>query len=103
VQEAGGEFFTFRRLPSSQWKCVATTNARERINEERRRRTKTQSRLPRQDRRAWLLFGLLRSGQVKLRALVGRQAMEMGANSRRIQRADGQALKLLSPVDRHDQ
>src|SRR5690606_2481667 len=46
---AGDELFTFLRFPSSQWKALRTTNALERINEEFRRRTKTQASLPGQD------------------------------------------------------
>ena len=76
LQEAGDELFTFLRFPSSQWKAVRTTNALERINEEFRRRTKTQASLPSQDAVLLLLFGLLRSGQVKLRALVGYHDMD---------------------------
>jgi putative transposase len=76
LQEAGDELFTFLRFPSSQWKALRTTNALERINEEFRRRTKTQASLPSQDAVLLLLFGLLRSGQVKLRALVGYHDME---------------------------
>lgn len=75
LEEAGDELFTFLRFPRSQWKALRTTNALERINEEFRRRTKTQSSLPGQDAVLLLLFGLLRSGQVKLRALVGYQEM----------------------------
>jgi Transposase, Mutator family len=55
----------------SQWKALRTTNALERINEEFRRRTKTQASLPDEEAVLLLLFGLLRSGQVKLRRLVG--------------------------------
>ena len=69
LEEAGDELFTFLRFPPSQWKALRTTNALERINEEFRRRTKTQASLPGQDAVLLLLFGLLRSGQVKLRAL----------------------------------
>ena len=64
------------RFPSSHWKALRTTNALERINQEFRRRTKTQASLPGQDAVLLLLFGLLRSGQVKLRALVGYQEMQ---------------------------
>ena len=46
LKEAGDELFTFLRFPSSQWKALRTTNALERINEEFRRRTKTQASLP---------------------------------------------------------
>jgi transposase-like protein len=45
-EEAGDEFFTFLHFPSMQWKALGTANALERINEEFRRRTKTQAMLP---------------------------------------------------------
>ena len=60
-------------FPSSQWKALRTTNALERINEEFRRRTKTQASLPNEEAVLFLLFGLLRSGQITLRRLVGWQ------------------------------
>ncbi len=72
-EEAGDELFTFTALPISQWKALRTTNALERINEEFRRRTKTQASLPSEEAVLLLLFGLLRSGQVTLRRLVGWQ------------------------------
>ncbi len=53
------------------WKALRTTNALERINEEFRRHTKTQASLPGQDAVLLLLFGLLRSGHVKLRKIDG--------------------------------
>ena len=70
-EEAGDELFTFTAFPISHWKALRTTNALERINEEFRRRTKTQASLPNEEAVLLLLFGLLRSGQVKLRRLVG--------------------------------
>jgi hypothetical protein len=70
-EEAGDELFTFTAFPVSQWKALRTTNALERINEEFRRRTKTQASLPSEEAVLLLLFGLLRSGQVTLRRLVG--------------------------------
>jgi len=76
LKEAGDELFTFLRFPRSQWKALRTTNALERINEEFRRRTKTQASLPSQDAVLLLLFGLLRSGQIKLRALDGHEDMK---------------------------
>ena len=76
LQEAGDELFTFLRFPSSQWRALRTTNALERINEEFRRRTKTQASLPSQDAVLLLLLGLLRSGQIKLRTLDGSQDMK---------------------------
>jgi putative transposase len=75
LEEAGEELFTFVRFPVAQWKALRTTNAVERINEEFRRRVKTQGSLPSQDAVMLLLFGLVRSGQVKLRALVGYHQM----------------------------
>jgi transposase-like protein len=74
-EEAGDELFTFLRFPSSQWKALRTTNALERINEEFRRRTKTQSSLPSSDAVVLLLFGLLRSGAVRLRVIDGVKEM----------------------------
>lgn len=71
LEEAGDELFTFLSFPPSQWKGLRTTNALERINEEVRRRTKTQTSLPSEDAVLLLLFGLLRSGQITLRRLVG--------------------------------
>lgn len=76
LDEAGDDLFTFLRFPSAQWKALRTTNALERINGEFRRRTKTQASLPSQDAVLLLLFGLLRSGQIKLRRLVGWAEME---------------------------
>lgn len=71
-EEAGDELFTFLRFPQSQWKALRTTNALERINEEFRRRTKTQASLPDEDSVLLLLYGLLRSGQIVLRRIDGR-------------------------------
>src|SRR5439155_665548 len=73
LEEAGDELFTFLRFPVAQWKALRTTNALERINEEFRRRTKTQGLLPSEDAVLLLLFGLLRTGQIKLRRLDGWQ------------------------------
>jgi putative transposase len=71
-EEAGDELFTFLQFPQSQWKALRTTNALERINEEFRRRTKTQASLPDEDSVLLLLYGLLRSGQIILRRIDGR-------------------------------
>ncbi len=76
LQEAGDDLFTFLSFPTTQWKALRTTNALERINGEFRRRTKTQASLPSQHAVLLLLFGLLRSGQVKLRKIDGWQEME---------------------------
>jgi len=71
LAEAGDDLFTFTAFPPSQWKALRTTNALERINEEFRRRTKTQASLPSQGAVLLLLFGLLRSGRITLRRLDG--------------------------------
>jgi putative transposase len=75
LEEAGDELFTFLSFPLSQWKGLRTTNALERIHAEFRRRTKTQASLPSEEAVLLLLFGLLRSGQITLRRLVGAQEM----------------------------
>ncbi|MGN7871805.1 IS256 family transposase, partial [Paracoccus sp. 22332] len=46
LEEAGDRLFSFTRLDPSQWKSARTTNAIERLNEEFRRRIKTQTVLP---------------------------------------------------------
>jgi putative transposase len=74
-EEAGEELFTFLQFPQSQWKALRTTNALERINGEFRRRTKTQASLPDEDAVLLLLYGLLRSGQIVLRRIDGRDDM----------------------------
>jgi putative transposase len=74
-EEAGDELFTFLRFPTSQWKALRTTNALERINEEFRRRTKTQASLPSQNAVLLLLFGLLRAGHIRMRKIDGWQEM----------------------------
>jgi putative transposase len=79
IEEAGDELFTFLRFPRSQWKALRTTNALERINEEFRRRTKTQASLPSQDAVLLLLFGLLRAGHIRMRKIDGWQEMAQGA------------------------
>ena len=80
-EQAGDELFTFTAFPISQWKALRTTNALERINGEFRRRTKTQASLPNEEAVLFLLFGLLRSGQVTLRRLVGWRDID-NSNSR---------------------
>jgi putative transposase len=64
LEEAGDELFTFLQFAQSQRRALRTTNALERINEEFRRRTKTQASLPDEDSVLLLLYGLLRSGQI---------------------------------------
>ncbi|HXJ36027.1 MAG TPA: transposase [Candidatus Eisenbacteria bacterium] len=56
-------------FPAEQRKCLRTTNAIERLNEEFRRRVKTQGSLPTEEAAMVLLYGLVASGQIKLRKI----------------------------------
>jgi putative transposase len=71
LEEAGEELLTFYRFPESQWKALRTTNIVERVIEEFRRRVKTQAVLPNAESVLMLLYGLLASGQLRLRKLDG--------------------------------
>jgi len=71
LEEAGDLLFTFTRLPPSQWKSARTTNAIERLHEEFKRRIKTQTVLPSAETAAMLFWGLLASGQIRLRKVDG--------------------------------
>ena len=73
--EAGEELLTFYRFPPSQWKALRTTNAIERLHGEFRRRVKTQGSLPDTQTAETLLFGLLASGQVRMRRIDGWEEM----------------------------
>ena len=75
-QEAGDHLFTFFDFPQSQWKALRTTNALERINGEFRRRTKTQASLPGQNAVLLLMFGLLKTGQIRARKIDGWREMQ---------------------------
>ncbi|MBI5503668.1 MAG: transposase [Deltaproteobacteria bacterium] len=83
LEEAGDELFTFLSFPQSQWRALRTTSALERINSEFRRRTKTQASLPSEDAVLLLLFGLLRSGNIKTRRMDGWQDMPRKAETQR--------------------
>lgn len=71
LEEAGERLFTFTRLDPSQWKSARTTNAIERLNEEFRRRIKTQTVLPCAETVPMLLWALLASGQIQMRKVGG--------------------------------
>jgi putative transposase len=71
LQEGGEELLTFFQFPESQWKTLRTTNVIERLHEEFRRRVKTQGSLPSEDAALVLLFGLVASGQIRLRRVDG--------------------------------
>ena len=71
LQEAGEDLLTFFKFPEAQWKSLRSTNVIERMNEEFRRRVKTQASLPSEDAVLILLHGLLASGQLRLRRIDG--------------------------------
>ena len=71
LEEAGQMLLTFTRFPRSQWKSLRTTNAIERLNEEFRRRTKTQGSFRHEASALTLLWGLVAFGQIVLRKIDG--------------------------------
>lgn len=71
LEEGGEELLTFYSFPKSQWKSLRTTNVIERLNGEFRRRVKTQGSLPDAQAAERLLFGLLVSGQIRMRRING--------------------------------
>jgi putative transposase len=71
LEEAGDELFTMYRFPKQHWKNIRTTNVIERLNGEFRRRVKTQGSLPSEDAALTLLFGLIATGQIRLRKIDG--------------------------------
>jgi transposase-like protein len=76
LEEAGDRLFTFPRLPPSQWKAARTTNAIERLNEEFRRRIKTQTVPPAPETVPMLLWALLASGQIRMRKVDGWETLD---------------------------
>jgi len=71
LEKAGDRLFTFTRLDPSQCKSARTTNAIERLNEEFRRRIRTQTVLPCSDTVPMLLWALMASGQNQIRKVDG--------------------------------
>lgn len=76
LEEAGEELLTFLRYPRSQWKSLRTTNSIERLNEEFRRRTKTQGSFSNEAAALVLLYALVAMGQIQMRKIDGHHAME---------------------------
>ena len=76
LEEAGARLFTFTRLGPSQWRGARTTNSIERLNEEFRRRIKTQAVLPCAETVPMLLWALLASGQITMRKVDGWQNLD---------------------------
>lgn len=80
LEEAGDKLFTFTRLPQSQWKSARTTNAIERLNEEFRRRIKTQTVLPSPETVPMLFWALMASGQIQMRKVDGWETLDQPLN-----------------------
>ena len=66
LEEAGAQLFAFTRPNPSQWKSARTTNAIKRLNEEFRRRIKTQTVLPCAETVPMMRWALLASGQIQM-------------------------------------
>lgn len=88
LEEAGEELLTFFRYPKSQWKSVRTTNIIERLNEEFRRRIKTQASLPDEDAVLVLFFGLSISGSIRMRKIHGYRMVKVVLKQRGLEGKD---------------
>lgn len=75
LEEAGEELLTFYGFPKAQWKSVRTTNVIERVNEELRRRVKTQGPHPSEEAVLNVIFGLFAAGMIRLRKVDGWQTL----------------------------
>lgn len=71
LQEAGFELLTFYDFPRETWRSLRTTNLIERVNEEFRRRVKTQGAFPTESAALVLLFGLIASRTIRLKSVDG--------------------------------
>jgi transposase-like protein len=75
LEEAGLDLITFFRYPKSQWKSLRTTNLIERLNQEWRRRIKTQVSFPTESSVLLMLWGLVASGMIRMHRLGGYEDM----------------------------
>jgi putative transposase len=71
LEEAGEQLLTFYQFPASQHLSLHTTNIIERMQQEFRRRVKTQAALPNEGAVLRVFFGLWVSGQMKLHRIRG--------------------------------
>jgi transposase-like protein len=79
LEEGGAELLTFLRFPKSQWKAIRTTNVIERLNQEFRRRVKTQVCFPTESAVLIVLFGLVASGMIRMRKIDGYEDLASAA------------------------
>ena len=82
LEEAGLELITFFRYPKSQWKSLRTTNLIERLNQEWRRRIKTQVSFPTESSVLLMLWGLVASGMIRMHRLGGYEDMAQALSER---------------------
>ena len=95
LEEGGDELLSSFAFPPEPWKCLCTTNAIERLNEEFRRRVKTQGSFPTEDAALVLLYGLVATGQIKLCKIDGPhlvRAVLAKANTRKRAARDSRAI-----------
>jgi transposase-like protein len=71
LEEAGEDLLTCSRFPRSQWNSRRTPHAIERFNGEFRRRVQTPGAWPTTQAAELLLFGVVTSGQIRMRRLEG--------------------------------
>jgi putative transposase len=84
LQEAGDELLTIFKYPKGMRKMLRTTNAIERLNEEFRRRVKTQGSLPNAEAGLRLLYGLFVSGLITLRRIDGWKELAVVVHTKRM-------------------
>jgi transposase-like protein len=84
LREGGEELLTFLRWPKAMWKRLRTTNAIERLNEEFRRRVKTQGSFPNAEGGLKVLYGLLACGVITLRRFDAWPLLATAVETRRV-------------------
>jgi len=95
LQEGGDELLTFFRYPEGMHKMLRTTNSIERLNEEFRRRVKTQGSLPNADAGLRLLYGLFVSGLITLRRIDAWKELAIVVHAKRMEHG---LIKQLDPA-----
>jgi transposase-like protein len=88
LEEAGDDLLTFWHFPQTLHESIRTTNIIERINQEFRRRVKTQGPLPSEGAVLRLFFGLLISGNLKMRKVRGFKELNSQARSPKMSYSD---------------
>jgi putative transposase len=94
LNEAGDNLLTFYKYPSSMWTMLRTSNGMERVNEEFRRRVKTQGSLPNVAAGLKLLYGLVAGGAIKLNRIFGWKELPTVVQAKRA------SLGLLAMIDK---